>query len=159
MTFQIGTSSAPSYVDKRRSYKDEFESRVVVGPVVFTSNAAGTTTTLSGVNASPSTGINVVRLDDEFKLFDSAGVLKYETVFRVTAVTVGGSTIVTFAPAAPVATASGDRIRLVQSDSVSSTGNKDRRLADLGFSPTYISKLTENDKNYQLRVSDDPGSI
>lgn len=159
MTFQIGTSSAPSYVDKRRSYKDEFESRVVVSPVVFTTNAAGSTTTLIGALANPATGVNVVRLDDEFKLFDSAGVLKYETVFRVTAITIGGTTIVTFAPAAPVATASGDTIKLVQSDSVSSTGNKDRRLATLGFSAAYISKMTENDKDYQLRVSDDPGSI
>lgn len=159
MTFQIGTSSAPSYVDKRRSYKDEFESRVVVSPIVFTTSALGSTTSAVGVNAAPSTGTNVMRLDDEFKICDAAGVVRYETVFRVTAITVAGTTVVTFAPPAPAAVASGDTLRLVQSDSVSSTGNKDRRLAALGFSTNYISKMTENDKDYQLRVSDDPGSI
>lgn len=159
MTHQIGTSPAPGYADKRRSYKDEFESRIVTGPVVFTANATGTTTTIVGANAAPATPTNVVRIGDEFKLFTAAGVLKEEKVFRVTAVAVAGSTTVTFTPAAATAPVSTDTMRLVQSDDISSTGNKDRRLVALGFSATYVSKLTENDKDYQLRVSDDPGSL
>lgn len=160
MTHQIGTSYAPGYVDKRRGFRDEFESRVLTGPVVFTANATGTTTTIVGANAAPATPTNVVRIGDEFKLFNvTTGTLKQETVFRVTAVAVAGSTTVTFTPAASVAPVSGDTMRLVQSDDMSSTGNKDRRLVALGFSATYVSKLTENDKDYQLRISDDAGSL
>lgn len=160
MTHQIGTSPAPGYVDKRRLYKDDFESRIVVSPVVFTANATGTTTTIVGANAAPATGTNVVRIGDEFKLFNvTTGTLKEEKVFRVTAIAVAASTTVTFTPAAAVAPISGDTMRLVQSDSVSSTGNKDRRLVELGFTAARVATLTENDKDFQLRHSDDPGSI
>src|SRR5690242_19609738 len=58
-----------------------------------------------------------------------------------------------------VATVSGDTARLVGNQNLTSTGEKDRRLVALGFSAAYVAKLTENDKDYQLRVSDDPGSI
>ncbi len=160
MTFQIGHAAAPGYVDKRRAARtDDFETRIVSGPTLFTANAGGTTTTIVGANATPSTNTNVLRIGDEFKLFTSAGVLKQEVVFRVTAVAVAGSTTVTFTPAASANTASGDICRLVGYENLQSTGNKDRRLAAIGFSTTYISRLTENDKDYQLRVSDDPGSI
>lgn len=159
MTFQLGNASAPGYVDKRRSYKDEFESRVVTGPVVFTTNAIGTTTTLVGANADPANSVNVMRVGDEFKLFTAAGSLKQETVFRVTVIAVAASTTVTFTPAASAATASGDTVRLVGSDALASTGNKDRRLTALGFSAARVATLTENDKDFQLRHSDDPGSI
>ncbi len=154
MTHQIGT---PGYVDKRRKAKDDFESRVVSGPTVFTANAGGTTTTIVGANAAPATATNVVRIGDEFKLFNSSNALKEETVFRITGVAVAGSTTVTFTPAAAVATASGDYIREV--GLYLSNGEKDRRLADLGFSAARIATLTENDKDYQLRQSDDPDSI
>ncbi len=155
MTHQL--TSGAGYVDKRRTRSDDFESRVVSGPVVFTANAGGTTTTIVGANADPATNTNVVRIGDEFKLFNSSSVLKQETVFRITAIAVAASTTVTFTPAASGATASGDRIREV--GLYLSTGEKDRRLADLGFSASYIAKLTENDKDYQLRQSDDPDSI
>lgn len=159
MTHQIGSGYSPSYVDKRRAARDDFESRVVTGPVVFTANATGTTTTIVGANAAPATGTNVVRIGDEFKLFTAAGALKQETVFRVTAVAVAGSTTVTFTPAAATAPVSTDTMRLVQSGDLDSTGNKDRRLVTIGFTTAYVARLTENDKDYQLRVSDDPGSL
>jgi hypothetical protein len=156
VTHQIGDNLI-GYLDKRRLRQDDFESRVVGGPVFFTTNAGGTTTTAVGANAAPGTNTNVVRIGDEFKLFTSAGVLKQETSFRVTGVAVAGSTTVTFTPAASVATVSGDTMREVGLGY--STGEKDRRLVDLGFSATYVSKLTENDKDFQLRISDDPGSL
>jgi hypothetical protein len=158
-THQLGTSAAPGYVDKRRLYKEEFESRVVTGPVMFTCNATGTTTTMVGVLAVPTTNVNSVRIGDEFKLFTAAGVLKQETVFRITNVVDAASRTVTFTPAATVAPVSTDTARLVQSEDISSTGNKDRRLVALGFTAARVQTMTENDKDYQLRTSDDPGSI
>jgi len=156
MTHQLGDQLV-GYVDKRRTYKDDFESRVVGGPVVFTANATGTTTTIVGANAAPATNTNVVRIGDEFKLFTSTGVLKEEKVFRITAIAVAASTTVTFTPAAATAPVSGDTIKEVGLGY--STGEKDRRLADLGFTAARIATLTENDKDYQLRISDDSGSI
>lgn len=161
MTNQIGHASGPAYVDKRRTYNTtgDQESRVVTGPVVFTANATGTTTTIVGANAAPGTPTNVVRIGDEFKLFTAAGAVKQETVFRVTAVAVAGSTTVTFTPAASTAPVSTDTMRLVRNDDLASFGNKDRRLVALGFTAAYVATLTENDKDFQLRVSDDPGSL
>jgi hypothetical protein len=160
MTHQLGTSAAPGYVDKRRLYRDDFESRVVTGPVVFTTNALGTTTTAVGANAAYPAATNVMRIGDEFKLFAvTTGALKEEKVFRVTGIAVAASTTITFTPAAAVAVASGDTIKLVQNSDIDSTGSKDRRLVALGFTAAYVAKLTENDKDFQLRVSDDPGSL
>jgi hypothetical protein len=159
MTHQIGAAVSPGYVDKRRSHKDDFETRIVSGAVVFTANAVGTTTTIVGANAAPATGTNVARLGDEFKLFNSSNVLKEEKVFRVTTIAVAASTTVTFTPAAAANTASGDYYKLVGLSNQSSTGEMDRRLAELGISATNIAKMTENDKLYQIRTSDDPGSL
>lgn len=160
MTHQLGSAPAPSYVDKRRSRSDEFESRVVTGPVMFTANATGTTTTIVGALSTPATNTNVIRIGDMFKLFNvTTGTLKQETVFRVTGVADAGSRTVTFTPAATVAPISGDTCRLVDSDSLASTGTKDRRLVALGFTAARVATLTENDKDYQLRISDDPGSL
>lgn len=158
MTHQLGTP-VPGYVDKRRTYKDDFESRVVVGPTFFTANAGGTTTTIVGANAAYPAATNVVRIGDEFKLFTSANVLKQETVFRVTGIAVAASTTVTFTPAANVITASGDQCKPVDSDAYGSSGNMDRRLVELGFTAARVATMTENDKAYQLRISDDPGSL
>jgi hypothetical protein len=150
-------SSGAGYVDKRRTRSDDFESRVLSGPAAFTANAIGTTTTLVGANATPATDTNCIRIGDEFKLFNSSGTLKQETVFRVTAIAVAASTTITFTPAASVATASGDFAREV--GLFLSNGEKDRRLLALGFTQARINTLTENDKDYQLRQSDDPDSI
>lgn len=160
MTHQLtAVAAAPGYVDKRRSYRNDFETRVVSGPVVFTANGAGSTTTIVGANAAPATNTNVVRVGDEFKLFTSAGVLKEETVFTVTVQAVAGSTTLTFTPAAAVATASTDTMKLVGTNSNYSSAEMDRRLIVLGFTAARVASLSENDKMYQLRISDDPGSL
>lgn len=160
MTHQIGVGDLPAYVDKRRAAKDDFEMRTVATAAQFTANAGGTTTTLVGADATLATGANVMRVGDEFKLFNSSGALKQETVFRVTsAASSAGTTTVTFTPAAAANTASGDNARLVGYYNTQSTGDKDRALVALGFSALFVSKLTENDKNYQLRTSLDAGSI
>lgn len=162
MTHQIG-SETHGYVDKRRyvaltrSSKDDFESRVVGGAVAFTCNATGTTTTAVGANAAPATDTNCIRIGDEFKLFTAAGVVKEETVFRVTAIAVAASTTLTFTPAAATAPVSTDTLREVGLGY--SSGEKDRRLLALGVAQTRINAMTENDKDYQLRISDDPGSL
>lgn len=155
MTHQL--TSGAGYVDLRRTKSDDFESRVLSGPAAFTANAGGTTTTLVGANATPSTDTNCIRIGDEFKIFTSGGVLKQEAVFRVTGIAVAASTTVTFTPAAAVATASGDFVREV--GLYLSTGEKDRRLLALGFTQARINSLTENDKDFQLRTSDDPASL
>jgi len=159
MTHQLELITHPGYIDKRRKYRDDLETRVTSGPVVFTANAGGTTTTIVGANATPATNTNTIRTDEEFKLFNSSGVLKEETVFRVTGIAVAGSTTVTFTPAAAGATASGDTMKLVGMLNTYSNADKDRRLVALGFSAARVATLTENDKDYQLRTSDDPGSI
>ena len=160
MTHQLGVvGEVLGYVDRRRGFRDDLETRVTAGPVMFTANAGGTTTTIVGANATPSTNVNCLRLGEEFKLFTAAGVLKQETVFRVTAVAVGGSTTITFTPAAAVATISTDTCRLVGVSNQYSNAEVDRRLVELGFSAARIATLTENDKVLQLRTSDDSGSL
>jgi hypothetical protein len=161
MTHQLGViSDALGYVDKRRSYRDDFEMRVTSGPSpLATANAGGTTTTFVCANAAPATNTNVVRNGDEFKLFNSSGVLKEEKVFTVVSQVVAGSTTITFSPAAAANTASGDTMRRVSMDNQLSTADMDRRLIALGFSAARVATLTENDKTYQIRISDDPGSL
>ena len=163
MTHQLGVvGEVLGYVDKRRGFRDDFETRVVGSPAAFTANAGGTTTTLVGANADPTTGVigtNVMRLGDEFKLFTAANVLKQETVFRVTVIAVAGSTTVTFTPAANVATISTDVAKLVGVVNQYSNGEVDRRLVQLGFTAARVATMTENDKAYQIRISDDPGSL
>jgi hypothetical protein len=158
MTHQIGGNVVEfGYVDKRRKSRDDFESRMVMGPTAFTCNATGTTTTAVGANAAPATDTNCIRLGDEFKLFTSANVLKEETVFRVTGIAVAGSTTLTFTPASATAPVSGDQLKEVGIGLTS--GELDRRLLALGFTQARINSLTENDKVLQIRTSDDPGSL
>lgn len=159
MTNQLGSVVTPGYVDKRRS-RGESETRIVSGPVIFTANATGTTTTIVGANAAPATPTNVVRIGEEFKLFNATtGTLKEETVFRITAVAVAGSTTVTFTPAAAVAPISGDTMKLVGVSNQYSNAEIDRRLVELGFTAAQVALMTENDKQFQIRNSDDPGSL
>lgn len=159
MTHQLSTPGI-GYVDKRRGFRGENESRVVAGPVVFTANATGTTTTIVGADAAPGAGTNVVRLGDEFKLFNvTTGTLKEETVFRITAISVANPTTVTFTPAAATAPISGDTMKLVGLSNQYSSAEMDRRLVELGFTAARVATLSENDKRYQIRVSDDPGSL
>lgn len=160
MTHQLTPIVVPGYVDKRRGYRNDFETRIVAGPVVFTANATGTTTTIVGANAAYPAASNVVRIGDEFKLFNvTTGTLKEETVFSVTGVAVAGSTTVTFTPAAATAPISGDTVKLVGVSNQNSTAEMDRRLIALGFTAARVATLTENDKQLQIRTSDDPGSL
>ena len=148
------------YVDKRRSHLQDVESRVVEGPVAFTANGAGTTTTIVGALTGQGTNDNnVVRRGERFKVFTSAGVLKEEKVVEVSGIAIGASLTVTFAPALAVATASGDTLKRVRGGTQDSIGAMDDRLIALGFSQARIDSMTTNDKQYQLRVSDDPGSL
>lgn len=164
MTHQLGVvGEVVGYADKRRLYRDDFETRLVGSPVAFTANAGGSTTTVVGANPDFSTGVigtNIIRPGDEFKLFAvTTGILKQETVFRATTVTVAGSTTIAFTPAAAVATVSGDTLRLVGVQNQYSNGEVDRRLIQLGFTAARVATLTENDKAMQIRILDDPGSI
>ena len=160
MTHQLTNFSDATYIDKRRSYRDDFETRIVAGPFpLATANGAGSTTTFVCANAAPGTNTNVVRNGDEFKLFTAGGALKEEKVFTVVSQVVAGSTTITFSPAAAVATASGDVMRKVGLDNQYSTADMDRRLIVLGFTALQVQKMTENDKVLQIRTSDDPGSL
>lgn len=160
MTHQLTNFADTTYTDKRRSYKNDFETRIVSGPSpLATANAGGTTTTFVCANAAPATNTNVVRNGDEFKLFTAGGVLKEETVFTVASQAVAASTTITFTPAAAVATASTDIMRKVGLDNQYSTADMDRRLVALGFTAARVATMTENDKCYQIRTSDDPGSL
>jgi hypothetical protein len=160
MTHQITPLSTPGYVDKRRSYRDDFETRIVSGPAVFTANATGTTTTIVGANAAYPAATNVMRIGDEFKLFAvTTGALKEEKVFTVTGIAVAGSTTVTYSPASAVAPVSGDTVKLVGISSQNSSAEMDRRLVALGSTAARVATMTENDKQYAIRVADDPGSI
>lgn len=154
-----------SFTDKRRgrngtSVADENTRRV--GKIFFTTNAAGTTTTAVGALSTVATGVNVVRLGDKFKLFDSSGVLKEETVFEITDVTDGASKTVTFTPAAAAASGSGSTLRFVGVDDYKDNESLDERLNAISsttYSQANLDKMTQNDKVYALRLNDDPGSL
>lgn len=150
-----------AFVDKRRqssggSVADEHSRRV--GKVFFTANAAGSTTTIVGALSTVATGVNVVRLGDKFKLFNSAGALKQETVFEITGVADAASKTVTFSPAANVATASGDTCRIISDDDYQDHESLDERLNAISgttYSQAQLDKMTVNDKIYALRLNDD----
>jgi hypothetical protein len=151
----IGSHVQFSVVDKRRSMKAGADpnSHLTLGPTVFTANAGGTTTTIVGANAAPATNTNVVREGEKFRLFNSAGVLKEETVFEITDTTVGASTTLTFTPAAAAATANGDLIKLVGTAVVSDEEDLDSRLTAISgtsYSAERLRQMTTNDKIYAL---------
>lgn len=157
-THQIGSVEL-GFVDKRRAVSDS-NSHITRGVALFTANGAGSTTTIVGANAVPNTDdTNVIRRGEKFRLFTSGGVLKQETVFTVTAIAVAGSTTVTFSPAATGATASGDVARQVVAMDYLSQANLDTRLLALGYTQLNLDRMTENDKVYAIRLTDDPGSM
>lgn len=128
----------------------------------FVANAGGTTTTLVGANATPSTGANVIRPGEKFRLFTTAGVLKQETVFTITSVAVAASTTVTFTPAATGATASGDKARLVDSDFFSDEASLDAALTafnSTSYSAARLLQMTQNDKIFAIRQHLDSDGI
>lgn len=153
------------FIDKRKSASGASvadQNSRLVGPVFFTTNAVGTTTTAVGALSTVATGTNIVRLGDKFKLFNSAGNLKEETVFTVTGVADAASKTVTFSPAAAVATASGDTLRFASDYSYADNGTLDAQLNAFNstlYSQANLDKMTQNDKVYALRVIQDPGSF
>jgi hypothetical protein len=159
MATHMTTPPDVGWIDPRKAASNDDDIRGTNGPTVFTANAGGTTATIVGANAAPGTPSNVIRIGEKVKLKNSSGVLKEETVFTVTAVAVAASTTVTFSPAALVNTASGDTLTLVSTDWYQDNDSLDRRLIALGFSQSYVDRMTQNDKVYQIRLSDDPGSF
>lgn len=154
------------FVDKRRNSIGGDNDSGISGPVMFTANAAGTTTTVVGANATLSTGVNAVRVGDKFRLVSASNVAKENTMFLVTNVQLdtpgAGSTTVTFSPAAAAATANGDRIRLLTQDNYKDEDSLDARLKALDgttYSVANLALMTTNDKVYALRLLQEPGGI
>ena len=148
-------------VDKRWNGKGD--SILAVGKTIFTANDAGTTTTIVGADATLATGVNVVRVGEKGKLFNSSAALKEETTFTVTGVATAGSvTTVTFTPAAAGATASGDTFRKVGYEDADDLASLDTRLNAIdgtAYSAKHLRIMSLNDKRYALRVHDDTGSL
>ena len=166
MVHMIGSHIESGFVDKRRAQgtnRSDVNSHMSLGPTVFTANAGGTTTTIVGANAAPGTNdTNVIRRGEKFRLFNSSGVLKEETVFEVTTIAVGASTTVTFSPAAAVSTASGDFAKLISVDPIMDEENLDSRLTALNptsYTTARLNQMTTNDKIFAIRVETDLGGI
>lgn len=165
----LGPAVELGFVDKRRSgggkaAADPFTHQTT-RYTLATANATGTTTTLVCANATPGTDTpttNVVRIGDTFRLFNAAGAVKEETVFRVTAVAVAASTTITFTPAAAVAPVSTDVAKLVGMDSFEDNDSMDQALTKLdstSYTVSRLSMMTSNDKIYALRVALEGGAL
>lgn len=159
-----GSSVQLGFIDKRISQYVGGVNTTRIGDfrTIFTANAVGTNTTLVGVNAAPGTDdTNVVRRVDRFRLYDTNGNLKEDTVFLISGVAVAASTTITFNPPAQVPTAVGDVAKLVDIDDYSSIPAIDARL--MALAPTYtqgqLDQMTVNDKIWALRQTGDAGSI
>lgn len=163
----LGSNIVVNYVDKRKSVdvgKGSQHTRITAQVTdAFVANAGGSTTTLVGANATPSTGANVIRPGEKFRLFAAGASLpKEEKVFTVTAVAVAASTTVTFTPAAAVATVSTDRAKLVDSDPYSDEASLDAALTAINgtsYSAARLASMTQNDKIFAYRQHVDPDSI
>lgn len=146
------------FTDKFRSRSNDGDLHAPVktlgGLALFTANGAGTTTTLVGAAASLTASTNCARIGEKFMLATSAGVLKENTVFTVTAH--NGTTTITFTPAAAAATANGDQAILVANDPFESNNALDARLLSAGgvYTQAYVDKMTQNDKVYAVRQLD-----
>lgn len=150
------------FVDKRRALRAGPDSnvRTTKGSALFTANAVGLTTTLVGADGVVATSVNVARLNEKFRLFTAAGVLKEETVFTITGLaSAAGTTTVTFTPPAATATASTNVARAVDDTNIQDDTNMDARLVALGRSASDIRNMTQNDKVYALRIADDIGGV
>lgn len=158
----LGNQVEWGFVDKRKTglaVGNENVSRVV-GNTIFTANAGGTTNTLVGANAAPGTNDNnTIRRNEKFKLYNSSGVLKEETVFRVTGIAVAGSTTVTFTPAAAGATASGDVARKVGGENLDDLDSLERFLLANGYTQATLDTMTINDKQFAYRSIVDSAGI
>lgn len=151
------------FVDKRKAVGYNDPNSDFVGPIIFTANATGTTTTIVGANAAPGTNdVNVVRRTDRFKLYTAAGVPKEETVFSITSVAVAGSTTVTFSPAAAVAPVATDTAKAVDVGYIGSDAELDARLTAISatsYTASRLSMMSVNDKIYAVRRESDSQGI
>lgn len=156
------SSSLPVHIADKRRLNPPDNSSHVQGGTIFTANAAGSTSTVVGVNATLSPTANVVRIGEKFKLYTSAGVTKEETVFTITNLVASTSTTVTFSPLAKSATASGDKCVSVSLNNYSDIDNLDDTLKKEDssyFTDDRLDSLTINDKLYALRLIEDSSGV
>lgn len=161
---QIGSNISFRFPDKRKTISASADSNchISTGAIAFTANAGGTTTTIVGANATPSTNTNVIRVGEKFRLFASSGIVKQETVFTVTVIAVAGSTTVTFTPAAAVATASTDYAELTGTQDIDDQSSLEERLFQLSstsYSLARLSQMTQNDMLFALRSLADADGV
>lgn len=156
------------HVDKYRSDKNATagSSLATAAGKIFVANAGGTTTTVVGAAASLTASTNCARIGERFVLMTSAGVLKENKVFQVTAH--NGTTTITFTPAAAASTASGDYCLLVGGVDKDLGGNPyadndslDAFLLDMGgiYTQAYIDHMTQNDKIFAIRQHQNADSV
>lgn len=160
----LGATIDNGFIDKRRAITAKADSNIHITTqlVLGTANAIGTTTTLVTANAAPATNTNMARVGDAFRLFNTSGVLKEETVFRITGIAVAASNTVTFTPAAAAATAVGDFAKQVTVDTIKDEDSLDRALTAFNattYSVSRLSLMTQNDKVYALRLELDKDGI
>ena len=160
MVTHLLTPPEHGWIDKFRSGKLTDADDFIAGAseTIFTSNGAGTTTTMVGAAASLTTSVNCARIAERFVLVDSTGKVKENTVFTVTAH--NGTTTITFTPAAAVATASGDKAVLVGGN-YADNGALDRKLLAIGgvYTQKYVDSMTQNDKVYAIRQFENADSV
>lgn len=165
----LGAAVELGFVDKRKSSGGKAAGDAFMHQltryILATANATGTTTTLVCANATPGTDTattNVVRIGDTFRLFTSAGVVKEETVFRVTAVVVAASTTITYTPASAVAPVSTDIAKLVGLDSFEDNDALDQALTKINatsYTPSRLTLMNQNDKVFALRSELEAGAL
>jgi len=158
----LGSAINVNYVDKRRSPTPNARSNShnTGRRALYTANGAGSTTTLVGAAAVLTTSVNVARIGERFRLFASAVATspKEETVFTVTAVDATGA-LVTFSPAAAVATASGNVARVIGDEDWLDETSIEVALLAAGYTQTQLNTMTQNDKVWALRNANDPSGI
>lgn len=156
----IRANLVPGGVDKRRAMSGNATDHCrIVSRTIFTANAAGTVNTIVGANASPAiSDANIIRRGEKFRLFTAAGVPKDNNVYTVAGIAIAASTTVSFVPAAPVATVSGDIAKRVTLDDFMDTESMDRRLKEINatsYSDARLAQMSVNDKQYALMLEAD----
>lgn len=165
----FGPAIELGFIDKRKSSNGKAAADPFTHQTnrytLATANGAGTTTTLVCANATPGVegaSMNVARVGESFRLFNSGGTLKEETVFTVTTIAVAGSTTITFTPAAAGATASGDIAKLVGSEGFDDSASLDATLTKLlpgVYTSSMLNSMTENDKVFAIRSITENGAL
>lgn len=150
-----------NFTDPRRTTSPANGSTTKEGKTVFTANAAGTTTTIVGLTAGAN-GSNAVQVGERFFVHDAGGaVVDNYKVVTCTAIAKAANDTVTFSPALSVATANGYTLKTATPIAYGDNDALDLRLLEIGgiYTQAYIDTMTQNDKIYAVRLSDDPNSI